>query len=206
MFYVIFLLGCAGADEPVSVDGDSSTSTGCAPTIAAVAPDPQDARTRATHAVVVQKVARTLGLYKGGSLARIGGEPACWPVGLASGAPKGPKVRQGDLRTPEGWYRTSDKPWSSYAGAIAVHYPNAADADRGEELGIVDAATAARVRRALARGSKPPQDTRMGGEILIHGGGAWDWTLGCIALEDDALQAFRAAMPTSQATDLLITP
>ncbi len=52
---------------------------------------------------------------------------------------------------------------------------------------------------------KPPQQTLLGGEILIHGGGsATDWTLGCIAMENTDIDALRAGLPPSMKTDVLI--
>ena len=156
--------------------------------------------------IVVHKAKRSMGLYARNELVQIDGQPACWPVGLAAGAPQGTKTREGDLKTPEGWYRTSDKPWSSYAGAIAVHYPNIKDAEAARKEGRIDDATASSIRTAIRGDKKPPQNTPLGGEILLHGGGAWDWTLGCIALEDTDLDTLRAHLPADKKVDLLIRP
>ena len=135
------------------------------------------------------------------------GAPLCARVALAPGASVGTKEREGDRRTPEGWYRTSDKPTSSFAGAIAVHYPSAEDAARGLAAGLVDAATEAQIRGAEVSGRKPPQATALGGEILIHGGGSTsDWTLGCVALEDADLARLRAALPAGMAAWAWIRP
>ena len=131
----------------------------------------------------------------------------CWRIGLGTGGPRGAKQRQGDLKTPEGWYRTSDKPWSRFAGAIAVHYPNLADARAGHAAGRIDHPTLKSIRDALNKGHKPPQNTALGGEILIHGGGSRvDWTLGCVALDDDDLEVLRSRLPEGQAVDMLIHP
>ncbi len=150
---------------------------------------PADERLRAGHVVVVWKADRRLGHYVDGALAR------CLPVGLAPSSPPGPKAREGDRKTPEGWYRTSDKPTSRWYRAIAVHYPGPEDARRGLEAGLVTRAEHDAIVAAVARDEKPPQHTALGGEILIHGGGASDWTLGCVALEDADLDALRAALP-----------
>ncbi len=41
----------------------------------------------------------------------------------------------------------------------------------------------------MRAGSQPPWDTPLGGEIGLHGGGAGtDWTLGCIALDNEAIE------------------
>lgn len=194
MWTLLMLLSCI----PLPANADTAS---CPKTAPSTSP-----RASGEHVLVVNKSKRRLGLYSRGTLATVGDAPACWPIGLASTAPTGPKQRQGDLKTPEGWYRTSDKPWSSYAGAIAVHYPNASDASAAEKDGRIDKATADRIRTAIAAHRKPPQNTSLGGEILIHGGGAWDWTLGCIALEDGDLQTLRDQLPDQKKVDLLILP
>ena len=41
----------------------------------------------------------------------------------------------------------------------------------------------------------PPQETPLGGDIYIHGGGTGkDWTLGCVALEDEDIRALYAVV------------
>lgn len=182
----------------------SLASDGC-PTAAGEISSPLvsagDPRLDGDALVVVYKADRRVGLYQDGQLA------GCWRAALASGYPPGHKQRQGDLKTPEGWYRTSDKPWSSFYGAIAVHYPRVEDAEAGLAAGLVDAATVESIRSAHARGDKPPQQTRLGGEILLHGGGSlFDWTLGCVALEDEDLDDLRAQLPAGMKTDVLILP
>lgn len=168
---------------------------------------------RATHdgLLIVDKDARWIALYREGRLI----EGLCFRHALAPGASRdaqrgavhGPKERRGDLRTPEGWYRTSDKPWSTFHGAIAVHYPNAQDAAEGLRAGRIDEARAAAIRSASRSGRKPDQTTALGGEILVHGGGsAADWTLGCIALDDADIDALRAAMPATMGTWVFIAP
>jgi murein L,D-transpeptidase YafK len=152
-------------------------------------------------------------LYSDGALRadRAGGSASCWSVALGirpDGAyADGPKQIRGDRRTPEGWYRTSDKPWSSYEDAILVHYPNLPDADRGLAGGVIDRATRDAIAGAAGRDAAPSQKTPLGGDILLHGGGSSvDWTWGCIALDDDQLDELRAALPTGMRTDLLILP
>lgn len=156
---------------------------------------------RLNDAVVVLKEARKLARYQAGELT------ACFTVALAAGYVPGHKQRQGDLRTPEGWYRTSDRPWSQYYGAISVHYPRAVDAEVGLAKGLISEAQAASVREAERRGRLPPRDTRLGGDIVIHGGGnTSDWTLGCVGMANPDIDALRATLPASQAVDLLVLP
>lgn len=162
---------------------------------------PDDARLGAEHLLVALKEQREIAVYRSGVLA------GCWDMALAWDYPSGSKVRQGDRRTPEGFYRTSDKPWSSYHGAIAVHYPGVRDARRGLADGLVSQAQHDAIVQALAEGRKPDQNTPLGGEILIHGGGSsQDWTLGCLALEDADIDALRAALDGDWTVDVLILP
>ena len=91
--------------------------------------------------------------------------------------PTGAKVREGDLRTPEGfywidWRKTSDK----YNLAMHISYPNARDLAHAQAKGV------------------PPGDM-----IMLHGTPLdeeypeWffhtlDWTEGCIALRNDDME------------------
>lgn len=162
--------------------------------------DPADPRLRNATVLVAHKSARRLMLFTDGELR------GCWAMGLGFD-PRGHKQHEGDGRTPEGWYRTSDKPWSDFAGAIAVHYPNDDDAAAALADGRLAAPEHEVVVDALARDTVPPQATAMGGEILIHGGGSRrDWTLGCMALEDEDLAGLRATLPPDQRAWLLVLP
>jgi murein L,D-transpeptidase YafK len=162
--------------------------------------DPADPRLRDPALLVAHKAARRLMLFGDGSLR------GCWVMGLGF-EPTGHKHHEGDGRTPEGWYRTSDKPWSDFAGAIAVHYPNDRDASTAIADGRLAAPEHEVVHEALAHDVVPPQATAMGGEILIHGGGSSrDWTLGCMALEDEDLTTLRASLPADQRVWLLVLP
>ncbi|PAU65377.1 hypothetical protein BZL41_06815 [Pseudomonas sp. PIC25] len=85
--------------------------------------------------------------------------------------PKGPKLREGDKRTPEGFYWIDwRKPSDKYNLSMHISYPNARDLARARQEGV------------------PP-----GSMIMIHGTPLdeeypeWyfqtlDWTEGCIAL------------------------
>ncbi len=160
--------------------------------------DPDDPRLDAATTLVVFKGARRLGLYAAGT------NVACYRVGLGF-SPTGHKQVQGDGRTPEGWYRTSDKPWSSFEHAIAIHYPNEADAVAAARDGRIGGATRDRIVADVRAGRVPPQNTKLGGAVLIHGGGSSvDWTLGCVALDDADLLALREALPKRMRTNLLI--
>lgn len=91
--------------------------------------------------------------------------------------PKGRKLREGDQRTPEGFYWIDwRKPSQNYNLSLHISYPNARD--RAE---------------ATAKGHSP------GGMIMIHGTPVdeeypeWyfhtlDWTEGCIALKNSDMR------------------
>ncbi len=155
--------------------------------------------------MVVSKAARSIMHYSKGRLLRDKeGQPFCFRVGLGF-APQGHKTQQGDGRTPEGWYHTSDKPTSQFYGAIAVHYPNEHDAEVGAQSGRITPGQRTKIVRSLQNNTKPPQRTALGGEILIHGGGGeTDWTLGCIALDNGELDRLRASLPGGMRTQVLI--
>jgi len=166
----------------------------------------QDPRLSAKHLIVVAKKSRRVFLFRNGKLLHIGGNPACWRAGLGP-EPTGHKRVEGDGKTPEGWYRTSDKPWSQWYAAIAVHYPNQADASAALDAKRISATTKAAIQRAIKAGQKPPQATPMGGEILLHGGGGdADWTLGCIAMNNEDIDSLRTTLPRNMVTDVLILP
>ncbi len=168
--------------------------------------DSSDPRLQGDNLIVVRKAARKIQRFSGGQVLTLaGGRDACWPVGLGP-APEGHKYRQGDGRTPEGWYRTSDKPWSQWYAAIAIHYPNKNDAEAGRVQKRINAATQRQIVRALDRDRKPPQSTDLGGEILIHGQGATDWTLGCVGMNNEDIDALRATLPSDMKTDVLVLP
>ena len=169
---------------------------------ATLAPD----RLNSKHLIVVLKGARRIFRTANGHILHTPDGPACWPIGLGF-SPDGHKRTEGDGKTPEGLYSTSDKPWSQHYAAIAVHYPGAADAAAAVNDSRISAAVGGHIQRALDADKKPPQTTPMGGEILIHGGGAaTDWTLGCIAMDNAHIDQLRATLPTNMVTEVLILP
>jgi murein L,D-transpeptidase YafK len=100
------------------------------------------------------------------------------------GEPIGPKVQQGDHRTPEGTYILDRRnPNSKFYRSIHLSYPDASDR-----------------ARASKRGASP------GGDIFIHGlpngfgfvGEAHrlkDWTDGCIAVTNSEMDELWRAVP-----------
>ena len=116
--------------------------------------------------LVVRKAERRLYLMDGGRIVRE------YKVALGL-EPVGPKERDGDFRTPEGWYRLARRnPRSDYFLSIQISYPNAGDLERAHE-----------------------HHWQPGGAIMIHGlpnrlknSASYyqhaDWTDGCIAVSD----------------------
>lgn len=134
--------------------------------------------------IVVRKAERRL------EAALEDGETVTFPVAVGSEA-DGPKMREGDRRTPEGDYFVfARNPESKFHLSLALSYPNAADARRGARAGIISQADAEDIARLAAAGERPPQKTALGGEIYIHGGGSGrdEGTQGCIGLDDEDIE------------------
>jgi uncharacterized protein YijF (DUF1287 family) len=133
--------------------------------------------------VKVWKRERKLMLMKGDAAART------FRVALGARNPTGQKVRRGDGATPEGRFFIAEldtSPGDRYgARSMRLSYPSVADGRRGLRDRLIDKATYLAIVRAVRAGEVPPQHTALGGSIRIHGGGSRrDWTLGCIALDD----------------------
>jgi len=113
--------------------------------------------------------------------------------------PVGPKLQEGDGKTPEGEYFICLKKRGKYGPSLGISYPNEADARRmgaGEEL-------IACIQERAERKERPPWGTALGGEIFIHGGGtASDWTAGCIALKNEDAETLYRLVPLG--TDVVI--
>ena len=210
----MWLLASVLATDPPSADATAvATSKGPPPpcvTQTSEVPglEGDDPRVRSKHLIVVRKADRVVQLFTQGQAVAGAGmaERACYRVGLGFGATSH-KQREGDGRTPEGWYTTSDKPWSSFYAALAVHYPNIDDARAGAADGRIDKATLASIEAAQRAGRKPPQTTPLGGEILLHGGGSsTDWTLGCIALDNADIDDLRSHLPKNMQVQIRVLP
>jgi hypothetical protein len=85
------------------------------------------------------------------------------------GQPVGRKISRGDERTPEGQYFICRSGMSKYCRALWISYPSLEDARRGLESGLIDPTQFDAIAQALKNRDCPPQDTRLGGYILLHG-------------------------------------
>jgi lipoprotein-anchoring transpeptidase ErfK/SrfK len=138
--------------------------------------------------IVISKTDRILSLYSGNRLVRR------YPVSLGFD-PDNDKEKEGDGRTPEGiFYICSKNPASNFFLSLGISYPNMEDAERGLREGIITREQYNQIVRAMKKGKRPPWFTKLGGAICIHGGGVdWDWTAGCIAMENRHVrELFRA--------------
>lgn len=148
--------------------------------------------------VVVDKPARALHLFDGA--VRL----ATFPVGLGP-SPEGPKLKEGDGRTPEGKLRVVTRnAQSKYRRFLGLGYPTSLDGARGLRDGLISRAEADAIARAEHAGAQPPWGTKLGGAVGIHGSGsAFDWTAGCVALDDDAIDVLWAAVPIGAEVEIL---
>jgi hypothetical protein len=133
--------------------------------------------------ITVLKSRRLLYLYSGDAIAQI------YRIGLGFN-PVGDKVRQGDGRTPEGdFYICLKNPNSDFTLSLQLSYPCSSHAKRGFDEGLISAAEYEAIEHALRELATPPQNTALGGSICIHGSGSGsDWTLGCVALDDEDIK------------------
>lgn len=137
--------------------------------------------------IIVHKTARRLVLSMSDGTSRE------FPVALGRNW-AADKTAEGDHATPLGdFYVCAKNPRSKYFLSLCLSYPNAEDAKRGLASGLISIDEHDRIIEAIRLGKVPPQHTRLGGEIYIHGRGqsavtGKDWTRGCIALADAAMQ------------------
>ena len=111
----------------------------------------------------------------------------------------GDKQQVGDKKTPVGTYRiVGSNDSDRFDHFFRLNYPNVKDAFYGLQNDVIDRGEFDRIVAALRAGRLPPQNTRLGGAIGIHGVGEetpvklrihdnLDWTEGCIALRNAEL-------------------
>jgi murein L,D-transpeptidase YafK len=169
----------------------------------------QGAAPEERYRILVKKGERKLYLY----VLENGKERLAKTYQIALGNnPTGAKRKQGDGATPEGDYYVTHKNASSkFYLSLGVSYPNIADADKGLKEGLITKAEHQAIFAAIRAKTKPPQNTRLGGDIFIHGGGTGklfglvrDWTLGCVALENDEIKELFEMIPVK--TQVKIVP
>jgi len=149
--------------------------------------------------IVVRKAARRLDLYSGDKVLRT------YKAGLGF-SPVADKKQEGDGATPEGeFYVFVKNNKSAYYLSLGISYPNAEDADRGLRDGLINRAQHRAITEAIRNKTAPPQYTKLGGLIYIHGHGAQsDWTWGCVALENEDIRELFDAVTVG--TPVIIQP
>jgi hypothetical protein len=128
-----------------------------------------------------------------------------YPVALGFD-PVNDKEKRDDYRTPEGdFYICGKNPNSQFHKSLRLSYPNAEDAARGLRDELIDEKTSKRIVRAIRRKRTPPQNTALGGDIMLHGGGgARDpWTWGCVALDNNDIDELFEWLPLGTAVKVL---
>lgn len=116
---------------------------------------------------------------------------------------KGPKREAGDRKTPMGVYRIVEfNNNSHFYYFMQLDYPNLLDAWYGYKNKIISATEFKKIATAYKSRQIPPQNTRLGGNIGIHGIGqvteqrlmiheGINWTNGCIALTNDEINELK---------------
>jgi murein L,D-transpeptidase YafK len=146
--------------------------------------------------IEIHKANRMLLIKQGSTVTR------SFPVSFGRGG-HGDKHRLGDRKTPEGVYRiVRINENSAFYTFMQLNYPNVKDAFFGLKDNLISRAEFDRIVDAVNHDSVPPQHTRLGGAIGIHGLGVTteqklsihsnlDWTQGCIALTNSEVAELR---------------
>ena len=142
--------------------------------------------------ILIEKAARRLTFFDGKD-----GKPvfSC-PISLGF-CPNGPKIKEGDGRTPEGRYRVvTINRQSRFHTALGLSYPSPADVRRARHDVSISPLARLRIRAASLLGLRPPWKTPLGGFVMIHGEHpdrkTGDWTAGCIALSNEDITRLAA--------------
>jgi murein L,D-transpeptidase YafK len=116
---------------------------------------------------------------------------------------KGAKRILGDKKTPLGVYKIINfKGNSRFHYFMQIDYPNLLDAWYGYKNKVISADEFKFISTAIKNNNTPPQNTKLGGFIGIHGIGvtnekkltihnAINWTQGCIAITNEEINLLR---------------
>lgn len=139
---------------------------------------------RSKHELAVKQNGNTLRTFK---------------VAFGSGGRK-VKLQLGDHITPKGQYYISKMRDSNHFHLFfQLNYPNLEDAKRGLQSHLITRTEYKAILNAHLAKKLPPQNTRLGGAIGIHGIGVEtkdkldihefaDWTQGCIAMRNHEIE------------------
>lgn len=148
--------------------------------------------------LVIRKKDRVLELYDGRTFIK------SYTIVLGF-APAGDKEKEGDGRTPEGEFFVFTKnPQSRFHLSLGLSYPSMDEAKRGLAGGIISRREHDAIISAITDKKMPPQNTALGGEVYIHGGGvASDWTWGCPALDNEDIEEIYNAVSVGTRVTIL---
>lgn len=140
--------------------------------------------------IVIKKEKRILELFDGEKLFKT------YKIALGS-TPVDDKEIEGDGKTPEGdFYIFTKNAESSFYLSIGISYPNIEDAKRGLENELITKEEHDQIVEAINNKEIPPQKTKLGGEIYIHGfGNLTDWTAGCVAMTNSEMKELYDIIP-----------
>ena len=139
--------------------------------------------------IVVSKDSRRMDVYADDEILK------SYVVNLGTD-PVSPKQVRGDGATPEGYlFVCSKNRQSQFHRFLGLAYPTPPDVARGVKERLASASELEATKRAYrSKSGCPPQGTRLGGAVGIHGSGGFriggervvvvDWTLGCVAVRD----------------------
>ncbi|MCF7970061.1 MAG: L,D-transpeptidase [Methylococcaceae bacterium] len=108
----------------------------------------------------------------------------------------GYKQKSGDNITPLGSYKiasANDK--SHFRKFFGLNYPSVYDAELALQANRISYSDYKSITRAHRMNRIPPQNTRLGGQVGIHGVGGgneniqglFDWTRGCVAVSNEQI-------------------
>jgi murein L,D-transpeptidase YafK len=148
--------------------------------------------------IIIHKKRRKLEVFDGKTLVKT------YEIALGK-TPVGDKEIEGNGRTPEGkFYEFTKNDKSKFHLSLGLSYPNLEDAERGLSAGLITKAEYDAIAETIAEKKMPPQTTKLGGEIYIHGGGTdGDWTQGCVALADDDIKKLFDSIPVGTPVRIL---
>lgn len=114
--------------------------------------------------IIVKKSQRILELYSNDKLIRT------YKIALGSN-PDSDKTREGDGCTPIGeFYVFTKNDKSKFYLSLGLSYPNIEDAKRGLRDGLIAKQEHDDIITAINEKKMPLENTKLGGEIYIHGG------------------------------------
>jgi lipoprotein-anchoring transpeptidase ErfK/SrfK len=148
--------------------------------------------------ILVEKSARRLSVFDGEKMVK--------SYRVATGGGTGDKTREGDECTPEGeFYVCVKNPQSQHVLSLGLSYPNIEDAELAFQANRISRGQYQAIVEAIRAGRRPPWNTPLGGEIMIHGRrDQRENTLGCVAMDNDAIRELYPKIPLG--TRVIIRP